>query len=99
MDTEIQEQLKRIEKHLNDQGILNKEVLCFQEAATYLSVSKSQLYKLTSTNRIPFYKPTGKMVYFRRTELDSWLLANRFDTIDEIKSKVDLMYKEGRVKR
>jgi excisionase family DNA binding protein len=99
MDTEIQEQLKRIEKHLIDQGILNKEVLCFAEAATYLSVSKSQLYKLTSTNRIPFYKPTGKMVYFRRTELDSWLLGNRFNTIDEIKSKVDLMYKEGRTKK
>ena len=54
----------------------NKNALTFAEACTYLDVSQSLLYKLTSTNAIPHYKPRGKMVYFSRAELDKWMLTN-----------------------
>ena len=43
-----------------------KEVLTTAEASAYLGLSESYLYKLTSSKRIPHYKPNGKLVYFNR---------------------------------
>lgn len=54
-----------------------KTVLTAHEACEYMGITESHLYKLTSTGRIPCYKPTGKLVYFDRSELDDWLLRNR----------------------
>jgi len=64
-----------------------KEVLTSTEAAQYMGVSKSYLYKLTMTGAIPCYKPMGKMVYFNRHELEDWLQRNRVSSNDELESK------------
>ncbi len=52
-------------------GLTSKKVLTFDEAAKFTGLSKSYLYKLTSQQRIPFFKPTGKLVYFDREELET----------------------------
>lgn len=57
-----------------------KEVLTSDEAARYMGISKSYLYKLTMRQQIPHYKPMGKMCYFNRVELESWLQSNRVAT-------------------
>lgn len=61
-----------------------KEVLTFEECRQYTGYSKSQLYKLTSTGMIPFYKPTGGSIFFKRSEIDDFLLRNRHSTDKEI---------------
>ena len=61
-----------------------KEVLTSDEAAQYMGISKSYLYKLTMRQQIPHFKPMGKMVYFNRLELESWLQSNRVATDEEI---------------
>ncbi len=66
---------------------LNKEIYNFNEACTFLNYSKSYLYKLTHTRRIPHYKPNGKMLYFKRADLEAWLLRNRVKTADEIEQE------------
>jgi len=43
------------------------------EAAKYLSIAQSTLYRLTSAKKIPFHKPNGKYLYFFREELDDWI--------------------------
>lgn len=57
-----------------------KNVLSFEEASRFLNLSKSYLYKLTSGNLIPHYKPQGKMLYFEKTELEAWLRQNPIRT-------------------
>lgn len=57
-----------------------KNVLSFEEASRFLNLSKSYLYKLTSGNLIPYYKPQGKMLYFEKTELEAWLRQNPVKT-------------------
>ena len=64
-----------------------KEVLTSDEAARYMGVSKSYLYKLNMRQQIPHSKPLGKMVYFNRLELEKWLQSNRIATIDEISER------------
>lgn len=78
------EQLDRIEKLLNHQSIYLKEILTAEEVAKYTNYKKSHVYKLTSGNKIPHYKPGGKKLYFRRSEIDEWLLKNKIQTEEEL---------------
>ena len=66
-----------------------KEVLTSDEAARYMGISKSYLYKLTMRQQIPHYKPMGKMCYFNRAELENWLQNNRVTTDEEIKERAN----------
>lgn len=61
-----------------------KAVLTSQEAAAYLGISLSKLYKLTCAKEIPHYKPNGKLNYFERAEIEAWVLRNRIATNAEI---------------
>ena len=76
-----------------------KEVLTSNEAAEYMGISKSYLYKLTMNNNIPHYKPMGKMCYFNREELVDWLQSNRVATTTELNERANAycMQKGGRV--
>lgn len=65
----------------------SKEVLTADEAARYMGVKKSYLYKLTMQKMLPFSKPLGKVCYFNRQELEAWLMSNRVATADEIRDK------------
>lgn len=99
MMEEILKRLEIIEKHVLDRNLILKNVLNFNEASTYLELSHSHLYKLTSAGNIPFYKPNGKKIYFNRAELDAWLLRNRSTTQEEIDQKAaDYLINKGRVK-
>lgn len=96
--TTIVEKLTSIEQLLSKQGLLQKEVLSLGDACEYLNVSASYLYKMTCKNEIPHYVPTGKKIYFRRSELDEWLLRNRqFADSDIQKRAADYLIKKGRV--
>lgn len=98
MDSIILEKLNSIEKMLMEQNMLKKEVLSFNEAAIYLEVSHSHLYKMTSTGAVPSYKPNGKKLYFNRRELDNWLLSNRQTSQEEIDQQAaDYLVKKGRI--
>jgi excisionase family DNA binding protein len=79
------EELKQVADQVTA-NIINctKEILTTDEAARYMGISKSYLYKLTMRQQIPHYKPMGKMCYFNRQELEQWLQSNRVSTDAEI---------------
>lgn len=81
--SEYQEQLNRIEAATLSQ----KNVFTFDEACRFTGLSRSHLYKMTSTQKIPFSKPFGKLVYFDRAQLEKWLLQNPVSTTDEIETQ------------
>ena len=83
-EQEIIQRLDRIEKRLEG---TNEKPLNFEEAAKYLDISKSHLYKLTSKGRIPHYKPEGKKLYFERSALDAWLLRNPVHSKEQVSQK------------
>ena len=68
-------------------NFFRKEVLTTVEAAEYLGLKKSYLYKLMMRRQIPYYKPTGKVCYFKYEDLLQWMLSNRVSTADEISQK------------
>lgn len=74
--TEVLERLRNIEQALATQNLLSKTVLTFKEACQYLGVSASFLYKQTSAREIVHSCPNGKMLYFKREDLDLWMQRN-----------------------
>lgn len=64
--------------------LCNKQTLSIEEAAAFTGLTISYLYKLTSTQEIPHYKPRGKMLYFDRSELESWLKQGKVKTLDAV---------------
>jgi excisionase family DNA binding protein len=82
----IERQLSEIKNHIAQQAISQKEILTLSEAAIFAGISKSYLYKMTSERRIPYYRPESKLIYFKRSELENWLLKNRKPTKTELSS-------------
>lgn len=72
---------------INKLSALQKDVLTLEDVAQYTGLSRSQIYKLTSSGEIPHYKPNGKYIYFDRLEVDNWLRRNRIASSDEVASK------------
>ncbi len=80
------ESLQQQMAHVTNLLLTQKEVLTMEECCLYTGLSKAYLYKLTHFRHIPFYKPNGKKIYFKRTELDSWLLSNKSLSADEMET-------------
>ncbi len=55
----------------------NRVVYNADQAADYLGLAKSYLYKLTCNGVLSFSKPGGKKMYFSREDLDKYLLSNK----------------------
>lgn len=89
MEDEILKKLEHIKRLIENQSLLQKSVLNFKEACTYLEFSQSHLYKLTSTKQIPHFIPNGKKIYFKREELDLWLLRNKQVSCEEIEKQAN----------
>lgn len=68
--------------------LCQKEIFNFDEAAAYLSMSKSTLYKLTAKKEIPHYKP-NRFVFFERSELDNWIRAAAVKTEEQLNDQVN----------
>lgn len=73
-----------------------KEVLTSDEAAAYLGISKSCLYKLTMGRKIPHYKSGGgKLCYFDRAELIEWMKGHKIATDNELTAQAQGMVRKG----
>lgn len=79
----IHEKIQTFLKGLNQKTI--PERLSLIEAAQYLVVSKSYMYKFTHTRKIPFFK-FGNRVFFCTIELDDWVSnqSHQYRTMDDI---------------
>lgn len=77
--------LNKIKELLNSAGgAVPSKPMSFDETLEYLGVSKSFLYKMTSSAQIPHSK-RSKRLFFEKSVLDSWLLENKVRTVSEIK--------------
>ena len=90
-------EIKRTAEELAERVVFTtKEVLTSDEAAAYLGVSKSCIYKLTMGRKIPHYKSEGgKLCYFDRAELIDWMKAHRVATQEELQAQAKQIVKKG----
>ncbi len=87
MESTISQEIKSQTKTLN---LSTREILNVDEAIAYLKLSRSCLYKKTYKKQIPYYKPPGcKRIYFRKAELEEWLLSNKVKTVAELENNTE----------
>ena len=49
------------------------------QAAEFLGISKSTIYKMTMKRELPFYQPTGGKLYFKEEELLTFILSSKVE--------------------
>lgn len=81
---EILQALRNIEKLAL---IGAKNVLTLTEAAYYLGISEDRVYHLVCSKDIPCYKKHRRAIYFKKTELEEWMLQNRQKSNEEIEAE------------
>jgi excisionase family DNA binding protein len=68
----------------NRQETGQKEVLSLKEAANYMGLAVGTLYRLTCTHALPYYKPGGKIIYLKLSDIQEYMLRNRIATADDL---------------
>ncbi|MDR0793926.1 MAG: helix-turn-helix domain-containing protein [Chitinophagaceae bacterium] len=80
--SEIKNELQQI-RQLTMLGA--KKVLTMTDCSLLTGLSKSHLYKLVCSKKIPYYKSEGgKLTYFDKSEVEAWQLQHRVKTGAEI---------------
>jgi len=66
---------------------MDTEYLNLKEAAALLKRKPATLYHYVRLGKIPFYKPFGSNLYFRKDELLELMGMNRASSADEIETE------------
>lgn len=97
MNTDVLGVLRRIESMLSING---KEMMTTEEAGEYIGCSPRTMRELATNRDIPHYKdPKGRIIRFRRADLDAWMQYLRVDSQQEMDDAVArrmIGYKNGR---
>ena len=80
---ELQERVNRLENLC----YAAKEVLNLEEAATFLGIAKSTLYKMTHLDQIPYFKPSRKLIFFEKKTLIEWVHKAKAKSVEEIQEE------------
>ena len=79
---DLMKHFKDLEKNI----YVCKDMFTPEEAAKYLGVSLSHLYRLTSKNEITKYKPSGKLMYLAKVDLNQWMMSNEIPSNERLES-------------
>lgn len=87
----INEVLRQLSKQLDriERAVLlrSKDVLTIEECSMLTGMTIGSLYRRTSNGEIPYYKPMGGKIYFRKEEIERWMLRGRQPGKNELESE------------
>jgi excisionase family DNA binding protein len=69
------------------EALTREKPVTIDEAAEFLNFKKSYLYKLICYGKIPCYRPGGKRVFFKQTDLENFVYRNRQSADFELKEQ------------
>jgi excisionase family DNA binding protein len=84
----ILKELRLLKKEIKQRNLYRKRLLTIGEAAKISGVSVSYIQKLTSSKQLPHFKPTGKLIFIHRKDLETFLCQNYISTNDELEYNV-----------
>lgn len=104
---QFQKEILRVEKFLKRFGSLDellshlekleymayaaKDFLSIDEVASYLQISKSSVYKITSSKELTVYKPNGKNIFILRSDLNDWIRRNPCLSNQELEKQANIV--------
>lgn len=84
----LKRQITILKKEIKQRNLYRKRLLTIEEASKISGVSKSYIQKLTASKLIPYSKPTGKLIFIHRKDLEQFLSSNYISTNEELNSRV-----------
>lgn len=84
----ILKELRLLKKEVKQRNLYRKRLLSIEEAAKLSGVSVSYIQKLTSSRQIPHSKPTGKLIFIHRKDLEAFLSQNYISSNEEMNNNV-----------
>lgn len=79
--------LETILQKLDESNRRHKQILNVDDLAAYTGLSKSYIYALCKRRLIPYYKPVGGKNFFKRSEIDKFLLGKPMPTLEQLKER------------
>lgn len=61
-----------------------RQYLNVVETSVYTGFTPKYIYQLVHRGEIPFYKPTGRKLFFKIEDLDEWIAISKFKSVNEI---------------
>lgn len=65
------------------------DILTVEQLTQLYGISRSTVYAWVQQNRITYYKPSPKILLFRKSEIEDYLLSNRTPSKAEIEAEAD----------
>jgi excisionase family DNA binding protein len=59
------------------------------EAAVFTGLSKNYIYLLAHQRKIPFYKPTGGRIFFKRQDLEGFVFRRKVPADYEVREAAE----------
>jgi len=78
----FEKNLGEIKSTLDSMRKVQEEFVDLPTAAEFLKISKSRIYKLTMARAINFYKPSGKKILFRKSDLIKFIEAGQIKSLN-----------------
>ncbi|RDB06913.1 helix-turn-helix domain-containing protein [Runella aurantiaca] len=74
-------------KNKDDPDLTYPTIMGTEQAASFLGIAESTLYRYTSKRLIPYHKRYQKL-YFKKADLQNWVNEARNNTINELKNSI-----------
>lgn len=81
-------EVRTLRKELKNSTLFRKRIYTLKEASIVLGISYSQIQKLVSSKQIPHSRPSGKLIFIRRRDLEKFVMKNRVECEDELDTLV-----------
>ena len=76
--------VKKLDDMAELMALYHDQPLTIDRASEYLGIKKNTIYQWMHKNKIPFYRPAGKRVFFSRLELNKWVYMQKILTTEEM---------------
>ena len=84
----ILRELRFLKKEIKLRNLYRKRLLTIAQASIVSGVSISYIQKLVASKKLSHSKPTGKLVFIHRRDLETFLSQNYIPSNDEVESSV-----------
>ncbi len=66
-----------------------KEMLTVEDVSVLTGFKPSYIRKMTQEGKLPYYKPFGKQLFFKKSEINALLQGNKVPSIAELVNQIN----------
>lgn len=86
--TELRKEIQALKREVDKVSLFRKRIYTIKEAAIVAGVSTSYIHKLIASNQIAHSKPSGKLVFIRRKDLEKFLMKDYIPSTENTETLV-----------